>query len=77
MISVYQVINHRDGSRSPAGAFERSEFARVLRDEVSAVVTGEDFILVLMDQIGDEWVASSAPIMRVESFINLFGASAS
>lgn len=74
MISVYQVIDHRDGRRSPAGAFERAEFARVLRDEVSGVVGPEDFVLVLMDQIGDEWVASSAPIMRVDTFINNFGA---
>lgn len=74
MKSAYQLISQADGRRSPAAVFERGEFAALLKSgDLKGLVGPDDFVLVLMDLIGEEWVASSAAIMRVETFINNYG----
>lgn len=76
MRCVFQLIRSDNGKRSPPGAFPREEYAQLLRNWVKDdTISTQDFVLVLLEDREDEWHASFAPIMRVDTFINHFGES--
>lgn len=78
MNCVFQLVRSGDGSRLPPITLSRSEYARVLRDCVRDAPGMLDYlVLVLVEDITEEghFRVSAAPMLRVESFINLFGDS--
>lgn len=76
MKCMFQVIDQATGVRSPAGVFDRAVFAGVLvRLKQEAGVKDDDFVLVLLDDCGEQFAVSSAPLMRVGWFIQQFGVS--
>jgi len=76
MNCVFQLVRSKDGSRLPPITLSRSEFARVLKDGVrDAPGMAEYLVLVLVEDITEDgqFRVSAAPMLRVDSFINLFG----
>ena len=74
----FQLVDVRDGTRSPAMGASRKEFARTL---LSWVCSNPDnvpylYVLVLVDDIkstdSQSWDFSTAPLLTVKSFIEQF-----
>lgn len=79
MNAIFQLVRSGDGSRFPAITLSRTEYARVLRDAVRDAPGMNDYlVLVLADDVNEsgEFRMCTAPMMRVETFINLFGDNA-
>lgn len=76
MKCVFQVVRRSDGVRSPAAEADRVEFARVLRqmlDERPENLAEDDFVLVLMEYMGEPGArVSVAPMMTVARFVQEF-----
>jgi len=76
MNCIFQLVRPDDGTRLPAVTLTRSEYARVLKDCVrDAPQLLDCYVLVLavVDDKDTEFKLCTAPMLRVESFINLFG----
>lgn len=76
---IVQVVRHSDGNRSNAVSGSRGEIAARIQalscvDESGvSPICGEDFVLVLLEDVGtDSQRFSNAPMMTVSSFMNQF-----
>lgn len=71
-----QLVQASTGARSAAIGYPRAEVASVirkLRDDPNVELVGSDYVLVLVDDAGEEeWQFSTAPLMSVDNFISRF-----
>ena len=73
-----QVISAIDGRRSEAVGVERAAYARALKNALEVhPEMAEDLVLVLIDDVVAEgetsWNFSTAPLMKVSTFVENFG----
>lgn len=71
---VFQLVSSEDGVRSPAFVSTREELGSILSRDVDGVASS-DLVLVLgeLDE-ADEFSFVNAPLMRVDTFAEHFGA---
>lgn len=76
MKCFFQLIRPSDGVRSGAIGESREAFAEILlKRAVENPETMNDLVLVLVEDVAAEnWQFSSAPVMKVETFIAHYGA---
>lgn len=74
MKCFFQILHKNSGVRSPAIGMDRNAFAKSLSDLVPAEEWDSAYIIVLVDDVKDDkaWEFSTAPVLSVRSFINLF-----
>lgn len=78
MNCIFQLVRSGDGSRLPPITLSRAEFARALEGGVRDAPGMADYlVLVLVEDIQTDgnFRVSAAPMLRVDSFIQLFGES--
>ena len=75
MKCFFQLIRPSDGVRSQAFGESREVFAEILlKRSVENPETLNDLVLVLVeDAAAENWQFSSAPVLKVETFIAQFG----
>jgi len=71
MKCIYQLLNCETGERSPIMSEDRKDFANRLRKfdlpEAHAVI-----VIMQKPDENQDWTFSNAPIMQIETFVNLF-----
>lgn len=74
MRRVFQLIRADNGTRSPPVITTREELAQLLHQGVEGLAS-DDLVLCVGDLSGDQLEVGAAPLMRVDTFCNNFGAS--
>lgn len=66
---AFQLMCHETGVRSEPASTTRAQLANALKTYPGS---GKDFVLVIMEQRGDDWTVSSAPLLTIDSFREQF-----
>lgn len=66
---IIQVLKPDTGQRTEPMAGDRTELARLLR--AAETIPDEAIILVLMENRGEEWDFSSAPLFKKSTFCDM------
>lgn len=66
---IMQLINADDGTRSEPVSGDRTELARMLREQDT--IPSNTLVLVLMEHCGEEWDFSNAPLFKKDTFCDV------